>query len=124
MRSVFFAAKVFFGRASAAAPAPATWISLRLEMVIDVRSISLGKRATRTRRAGGPKHTRNHESSRGTGDEAGTPSRMVSPPPGYAPLRIPRISVGWILAGRHPVPPPEGGGIIGSPAPSPSARAP
>src|ERR1700737_1651921 len=34
------------------------------------------------------------------------------PAAGYAPLRIPRISVGWILAGRHAVPPPEGGGVL------------
>src|SRR5438105_12386530 len=93
LRGVFCAARVFFGRASAAAPAPATWISLRLENVIDVRSFSLGSEAARTRCGGGPKHTRNHESSRGIGDEAGTPTSrghhlMVSPTHGVPDLSL------------------------------------
>src|SRR5207237_1257030 len=58
MRSVFFAAKVFFGKASAAAPAPATWISLRREMVIDVRSFSLGEANQSERAAGADQSTR------------------------------------------------------------------
>src|SRR3954466_10501178 len=53
MRSVFLAARAFFGSARAAALAPATWISLRREMVIDVHSFSLGVSEAKTGRAAG-----------------------------------------------------------------------
>src|SRR6266403_4441120 len=53
MRRVFLAARVFFGRASAAAPTPATWISLRRERVIAVRSFSFGGLAKQHERAAG-----------------------------------------------------------------------
>src|SRR5947209_363015 len=58
MRSVLLAARDRFGSASAAAPTPATWINLRREMVIAVRSFIEGKcEAIQTRCGRGQKHS-------------------------------------------------------------------
>src|SRR4051812_25692891 len=48
MRSVLLAARDLFGTASAAAPTPATWINLRREMVIALRSFTQGESRSNT----------------------------------------------------------------------------
>src|SRR5262245_49854481 len=50
MRSCFFAACALFGTASAAAPTPAAWISLRREMVIGPLLVGGRRRRTKSPR--------------------------------------------------------------------------
>src|SRR3954469_5743320 len=54
MRSVFFAARAFLGIASAAAPTPAAWISLRREMVIALLLVGSRTKAPRLAKSNTP----------------------------------------------------------------------